>query len=380
MNDYVTELETELLSAARRRRHRALAAPIPLPRFPRPSTLVPTLTVAGALAIAALALVLVGTRSHTRAAATQHPASHGLATVPAAARRLVREFAVLRGPETAADRAFAATFPPAAYRRELSWHAVPGLTRLLARLPGGERLYLQVVAFRRPHMPGTVVGATLVFAGHNSVSGELVISGKRQWLAGARPIRWGDEWVQLVPDRVTHILWRFANGLTVAPHVSHNLAVAAFARGERAPRGNAALRVTGERSLRHLFATVVSRAPVAHLSATHLDPGAHGLAGFTNPVHGRRGIVITARDVPAETRGKGAYAIWLCPVASTEGCELAGFPSKLVDPNRRLVTSGWLPNAVASRERRIIVALQRTKQPTRPGRVVLTGLAPAGTL
>jgi hypothetical protein len=145
IDQYLDELEAELRHAAGRRARLAAA------RAPRP----PAGTFAGVCALAVCVLVVIALlQAGVRHAGNGSPVSTGASSssVPAGARALVRELGVFRRPQTAADRIDApiphlfvlesVTHPPAAGPQNLT--IVPSLTRLVARLPDGRRIYLAI--------------------------------------------------------------------------------------------------------------------------------------------------------------------------------------------------------------------------------------------
>ncbi|MGB8881546.1 MAG: hypothetical protein WCD11_34950 [Solirubrobacteraceae bacterium] len=146
IDQYLDELEAELRHAAGRRVRLAVA------RAPRP----PAGAFAGVCGVAACLLVVIALlQAGVRHAGNGSPASTGASSssaVPAGARALVRELGVFGRPQTAADRIDApiphlfvlesVTHPPAAGPQNLT--IVPSLTRLVARLPDGRRIYLAI--------------------------------------------------------------------------------------------------------------------------------------------------------------------------------------------------------------------------------------------
>jgi hypothetical protein len=114
--------------------------------------------------------------------------------------------------------------------------------------------------------------------------------------------------------------------------------------------------------------------PVAQLNL--LPPsgagGAKSPAGKAQVVmigSGRRGIVISARSMPANTRGD-AYAVWL--FSDKLHLVMLGFVNPGVGRNGRLSTAGGLPGDAAS-YRYILITLETSHSPRVPGRVVLEG-------
>jgi hypothetical protein len=142
IDQYLDELEVELRRAARRRARLAAA------RAPR----VPAGAIAGVWAVAACAIVAfvllqVGGAGHSVGGSS---GSGGSAAVPAGARALVRELGVFRRPQAAADRIDSPIphlFVIQSGLRGVGGQnltVVPSLTRLVANLPGGRRIFLAI--------------------------------------------------------------------------------------------------------------------------------------------------------------------------------------------------------------------------------------------
>jgi hypothetical protein len=148
IDQFLDELESELRLAVGRRTRLTVA------RAPRP----PAGAFAGVCGVAACLLVAfvllqAGVGRRAGGGSSGSPGSSGsAAAVPAGAHALVGELGVFRRPQTAADRIQApiphlfvlesVTHPPAAGPQNLT--VVPSLTRLVARLPGGRRIYLAI--------------------------------------------------------------------------------------------------------------------------------------------------------------------------------------------------------------------------------------------
>jgi hypothetical protein len=111
-------------------------------QLPRPSAgrLVATLSVGVAIATAALSLVLLGRHHETPTPATQGPSSLAQLERNPAIRQAIDHFAVLRRPQTAADRSWAAgqRSNPQSLQQ-----VIPTLTRL-ARTIDGKRIFLTI--------------------------------------------------------------------------------------------------------------------------------------------------------------------------------------------------------------------------------------------
>jgi hypothetical protein len=148
IDQFLDELERELRLAAGRRARLAVA------RAPRPP--------AGAFAVVcglaacvlvAVVLLQAGVNPHAGGGSSSGSLSASSSAVPAGARALVDELGVFRRPQTAADRIDAPIphlfdlepvpeAPPGTGAQNLK--VVPSLTRLVARLPGGRRIYLAI--------------------------------------------------------------------------------------------------------------------------------------------------------------------------------------------------------------------------------------------
>jgi hypothetical protein len=134
---YLDELESELREAAGRRARLAVA------RAPRLS--------AGAVSVAcALAVCLLVALAALQIAPARRAAGPSAPGVPAGARGLVGELAVFRRPQTAADRIDSpmphlyALQPGLSGTGAQNLTVLPSLTRLVARLPGGQRIFLAI--------------------------------------------------------------------------------------------------------------------------------------------------------------------------------------------------------------------------------------------
>lgn len=88
---------------------------------------------------------------------------------------------------------------------------------------------------------------------------------------------------------------------------------------------------------------------------------------------GAYGITIDAASLPANTR-HDAYAVWLAGARGI-GPRLLGFVDPPVGRDGRLRTAGSLPSHPLGYHR-LLVTLETTHAPRRPGRVVLSGPLP----
>jgi hypothetical protein len=147
IDQYLDELEAELRHAAGRRTRLAVA------RVPHP----PAGAFAGVCGVAACLLValvlLQAGRTRPAGSGLSAGSSGSLAPVPGGARSLVGELGVFRRPQTAADRIDSPIphlfvlesvpeAPPGTGAQNLK--VIPSLTRLVARMPGGRRIYLAI--------------------------------------------------------------------------------------------------------------------------------------------------------------------------------------------------------------------------------------------
>jgi hypothetical protein len=157
------------------------------------------------VALAAV-LVLAGHRGQVR-----HPA-----TQPDCTQQLLAQLAVLRRPQTAADRAFhAPPIPGGASGREdrFPFVSVPALTRLARTLPNGSRVFLAVYAPVPGGVDAPLGDLAFVFVagregGTPTLEGEVsaaVLDSPPQFPAIAP----GGVWLSVVPDRVTRVRWTF---------------------------------------------------------------------------------------------------------------------------------------------------------------------------
>jgi hypothetical protein len=216
-------------------------------------TAVATISALVAVAVAGLALALLSSTSHR-----QESLGRGIPSLSDAPtlRRLVDHFAVLRRPQTSADRSWAG----ASHASGLSAELVPSLTRLAATTRGGVRIFLTVDRQLQPadHRAASAVYSMSVSAVYRPGTcpriGVVRQHGGRVCVFSAPwgpnvgdytivPSPLGPEsgastFVSIVPDGVVRVRWvfrcpagRFArcHGLrtdTVAPPVHGNVAAA----------------------------------------------------------------------------------------------------------------------------------------------------------
>lgn len=395
MSDYITELETELIRAGReRQRRRARFRWNWSRRLPHAGAVVTGVGVTVAIVVAALAVLLVG---HGRPRAQSASAGR----VPAAAQELVSMLAVLRRPQTEADR----TLPVSLLYSRAAGEAVivPSLTRLVATIPSANelltgralpkiRVYLVVTTPTTAHGGGArpaVHQGDLVSIAWASGAGPAVGFGVSQGVpaallnAGSTLLSLGGYNLEIVPDGVTRVRWSFFEG-AVYPTVEQNVALAP------STRGNAGHRITvftrkflegvtwygsrGEviRSFHYGTANPFATGkPVAQLN---LQPPTSTSAKVTGIVDvykngNSRKIKVTAVGLAANTR-RNAYAIWL--YTSPSHSRLLGFVSPEVRSNGRLSTAGALPRNAQSYAH-ILITLEDKPSPKVPGKIVLEG-------
>jgi hypothetical protein len=162
--------------------------------------------VAVAAIVAVVAVALIGHRSK------------GSSGVPAAARPLTAALAVLRRPQTAADRGLPAVGVP----------VVAGLTRLAATVPAA-RVYLIV----RTPAPDRVSAVSVRDGRGARVAGGVSASELHAGWPGVSSD--GSYTVSVVPDGVIEVRWSFTGQrppVTVYPTVENNIAIAPVVGGE----------------------------------------------------------------------------------------------------------------------------------------------------
>jgi hypothetical protein len=173
------------------------------------------LVASGLIVLAVGALLLVGHRHPHRAATSTSQSGERVPTLA----ELKAGFAVLRRPQTAADRAVRTLCP-----RPCTERLLPGLTRLARTLPGGSRVFLGVwqlrVAQRRA--PAGSYGLDEVVAGAKGAaildptsiaSTPVLVGGALSGLPTADVAPSVPLWTAVVPDGVSSVRWTF-----VCPH------------------------------------------------------------------------------------------------------------------------------------------------------------------
>jgi hypothetical protein len=210
VSDYFDRLEMELRGAVARAAAGASGAPDSAGpdagprrrrRFPV-AGLATGLAACAAVVVVVLAVALIG---HGRGGS-------GVAAVPAGARALVDELAILRRPQTAADRG-APALPPRS-SGQFTGAVVPSLTRMVYTAPG-IGVYLMVArALPTAHGPGQTVGYILLesvsarSSNGAGYSGVASVGGDRALLPEPTPI--GGRITGIVPDSVARVRWAFS--------------------------------------------------------------------------------------------------------------------------------------------------------------------------
>ncbi len=189
-------------------------------RIPRPSFggLVAMLSVAVTIAVAVLALALLGRHHPTTTPAARGPSGLARLERNPEIKQLLDHFAILRRPQTAADRSWAAgqrSNPKA------GGQVIPSLTRLATTIDG-KRIFLTVDRDSRPARPGSrsaqyayVLTVALV-AGRNNVSEAPYDPNVGDYTIMPVPLglRFGSlsgpsVAVSIVPDGITKVRWVF---------------------------------------------------------------------------------------------------------------------------------------------------------------------------
>lgn len=397
MSDYITELETELVRAGReRQRRRAGFRSNWSGRRPRAGAVATALGVTVAIAVAALAALLVG---HSRPRA--QPATAG--RVPAAAQGLVSMLAVLRRPQTEADRTLPASLLASGAGGGQA--IVPSLTRLVATVPSATehltgrtspniRLYLIVTAPRagrgagaRPAgSRGDLVSIAWVSRTGSAV-GFGVSPGVPAVLLHASPTlrSFSGYNLEIVPDGVLRVRWSFNDGTEYAP-VQHNVALAPSLRAQNAPNGNQIVTIFEPKYLESVTwygshgqaissfpeGTANPLAPGNLAAQLNLQPPTQSMskaAGIVEVYENRKGraIKVTAVGLAANTR-RNDYAVWL--YTSPSHSKLLGFVSPRVRSDGRLSTAGALPPTAHSYAH-ILITVEDRPSPKVPGKIVL---------
>jgi hypothetical protein len=235
IDDYLDQLESELMRASRRRLRLAAA------RAPRvPAGAAATVAAIAVCAVVALAVLQVGgARRGARRVAASAPAP---AAVPVGAGALVRELGVFRRPQTAADRIVGPIprlFAFAALPGEHGFpqlRIVPSLTRLVVKLPTGHRVFLAIgrlgsgrsyvvvwleTPFVRYVNPSSSQGVPLGSSGTLGASPALVARQLRHSADNSVPEGIPEDpqgnsgpklWISIAPDSVVSARWTVKYG------------------------------------------------------------------------------------------------------------------------------------------------------------------------
>ncbi|HUB05340.1 MAG TPA: hypothetical protein VMA76_09715 [Solirubrobacteraceae bacterium] len=153
MADYFDRLELELRAAVPRATAHRYPHPHPharrlrpARRRPRPGTVCVAVSVAVTAAVVVLAVALVG-HAHNAALRTppssRHPSTGQATAAVPTLQQLLANFAVLRRPQTAADRSWQPDPDPGA-------RSLPEATRLARTLPGGNRVFVSLEKLTAP--------------------------------------------------------------------------------------------------------------------------------------------------------------------------------------------------------------------------------------
>lgn len=211
------QLERDLHEAAHRRLPEQPTARV---RWPRRASLATLAGVAVALTVVVVAFSLRGQQPSSTASAPLSPPSHlGL-------HQLLARFAVLRRPQTVAERRFK-PYPANTY--------IPRLTRLATTLPDGERVYL-IVSRARDRYEGQPIGSYMLIPLLVGTDGSVNLLGpgakyNQLWDYMRFPALFGTNsrqlsvWIGLVPDGVRSVRWEFPPH-TIAVPVQGNVAAA----------------------------------------------------------------------------------------------------------------------------------------------------------
>lgn len=216
MSDYFHRLETELAGLTERGAH--LDRPVRGPR-PRWMLLAPAIGLAVAVVVAALILVSLKPDTISREPAVRHrgvvpgEVISPLGSHPTL-RQLLANFAVLRRPQTAADRSWRPAGGCCGSSRQLY-----GLTRRATVLSGGYRVFLDVEQFtiggQRNLPAGSYVLSLDIIAPNGNTSGGSYEGGSYFMplsFGGAGPLRrssHSDVFAGIVPDGVSSVTWTF---------------------------------------------------------------------------------------------------------------------------------------------------------------------------
>jgi hypothetical protein len=405
MSDYVRRLEAELVRAGRRR-HRFRTGHLPggVSRITVGGVLAGFGAAAG-VAVVILAIALLG---HTRPRVADQPAP-----VPAGAGSLRAQLAVLRRPQTGADRAgTTAVLGTMNVSANLGQQIKPDLTRLMAILPATgsarssgqhERVFLIVASptrsARRPAGARRPVASIATVSTPKATGAGAAPTAVFYTRATAFPTSGGGYETAIVPDDVARVRWNFdgQNGragprrpTTVFAAIRDNLAYAPASRDQGqvtrvtwyGANGQILRTMTGP----HPQSTLVYRAPahgravaplpknVKILAQINLRPPStnhHGRSGIATVFRQARtlGVNLVAHGLAPNTK-HNAYAVWLYRSPSKN--RLLGFVDPAVSANGLLKAAGALPSN-ANHYDRILITRETNHRPTAPGPIILEG-------
>jgi hypothetical protein len=174
------------------------------------------LAISTAVVVIVAVIALVGHR---------HPVQHSAARTDCT-RQLLGDLAVLRRPQTQADRAFQpGPVPPGvdrAHRASFPYAPVPGLTRLARTLPDGSRVFLAVYAPLPRSLAPPIGDIAFVFVARpranvadrqvRTLSASFVTETSAPFLSSSYqipPTEAGDVYLGVVPDKVARVEWTF---------------------------------------------------------------------------------------------------------------------------------------------------------------------------
>ena len=231
MSDYFDRIERHLLDAVERNASRQtrgrLAAPAisrPINRY-GPPRFTGVISIIGALvtiAIVGLALGLLRHSHQTRGASQIKPLSPSPQTPPqrhTSLDQLLARFAVLRRPQTQADRSWVPSGQAGSARHYA--RVISRYTRLATTLSDGERLFLtveQTQVEQNGQAPGSYLLNLWVVKNGRIVGGESYSPDVGDYTSTPGPLAWLDHretWSSIMPDGVTSVRWIFPreNGL-----------------------------------------------------------------------------------------------------------------------------------------------------------------------
>lgn len=341
MNDFATDLERELLAAARRRAGRRVR--IGPPAVPRVLGAVPVLaTIALALAVGLGALATVSSR---RRVAARPGAGSETATI----HRIVADYVMFRRPQTTADR----SLDP----RDLPAGAIGGLTRLLA-VRDGQAVFVALARHGR-----RITGWLVTVRAVRHPSGYSQASFTPYPIADALPPLelLGRTTIGLVPDSVTRVVWTNFGRSRIVTHPRADVV-----NGPRLGRYGAAFYTASGR-------LTEIEVPVARVTLTSSRPDRPAIAAFITRSDGVSSVTFTASHVPGLRASM--LAIWLYS-GPAHVRFLGRDVARVIVPRHAVSGEATLPRDFRG-YRELLVTEQPPGIVTRPGRVLYTGAIPA---